>query len=67
MSICYWFEYFLVFDNELCMLFSWEDHLPAPSFPLLSIGLCVKLKPHGLFSVQYGMFLDIIFVQLMFS
>ncbi|EGV96540.1 hypothetical protein I79_000565 [Cricetulus griseus] len=39
----------------------------APSFPQLPIVLYVELRPHGHFSpVQFGIFIDVIFVQLTF-
>lgn len=31
----------------------------APSFPQLPIALCVGLRPHGLVTIQFGMFVSV--------
>lgn len=40
---------------------------PAPSFPQSPIVLCVRFRSHMFLSVQFGMFIDAIFVQLVFG
>lgn len=49
------------------MLVPGEATPPIPSFSSLPMVLCVRLSLHGLFSVQFGMSIGTILVQLMFG
>jgi hypothetical protein len=51
-------------DNQSMCSFLGKITSPGPSFPHLSIILCVSLRLHELFSVQFGVFIAITLVQL---
>lgn len=57
---------FSALDNQLVGFPLGSRACPVPSFPQLTTVLYVGLRPHGLFSVHFGMSV-IILVQLMFG
>lgn len=48
-------------DNQLVCSFLKKDTIPTHSFPHSALVLCIRLRPCGLFSIQFGMFIGIYF------
>lgn len=54
----------LALDNQLACSSLEKVTSLVPRFPQLPVTPCVGLRPHGLLSIQFGIFIDVIIVYL---